>query len=73
MREAAECRKCGGDLTETTDFDSWRWSAQPPVVCLRCVVLAEAEQQHRGHPQRAGMIHRAKKAPRPKRNKPTRG
>lgn len=66
-REAAECRKCGGDLNETTDYEAWRWLPQPPVVCLRCVALAEDERKHKDHVQRAGMIHRVAKAPRPKR------
>lgn len=66
MREDAECRRCGGDLAETLDYE-WKWEPQPPVVCLRCVALAADRVAHEKHPERAGMIHMVAKKPRPKR------
>lgn len=64
LREASECRRCGGDLGLTTDWQ-WKWVPQPPIVCLRCVALHVDEHDHRDHPQRSGMIHRVTKVPRP--------
>ena len=64
MREASECRRCGGDLAVTTDW-AWRWQPQPPIVCLRCLALHHDERAHKDHPQRPGMIHRVTKTPRP--------
>jgi hypothetical protein len=71
-REAAECRRCGGDLVETTDYDSNKYVPLPPMVCLRCVALSAAEAKTRKakSPEAAGMIHRVKRVDRPKRRKP---
>lgn len=71
-REAAECQRCGGDLTDTADpdndaynpFAAKRYKALPPVVCHRCVVLHDAEKPFAEHPQRHGMIHRTELVPR---------
>lgn len=68
LREAAECRRCGGDLAETLDY-AWTWRPQPPLVCLRCVALQAAEQSSGKHPHAAAMIHRVEKAPRPQRKR----
>ena len=64
MREAAECKRCGGDLNETLDYE-WKWEPQDPLVCLRCVGLQEAQKRSKDHPQRGGMIHRVEKRHRP--------
>jgi hypothetical protein len=71
LREAGECRRCGGDLAETTDYD-YSWKPAPPVVCLRCVALSASEKSHAEHTARAGMIHQVTKSVRPK-PKPKRG
>lgn len=71
-REAAACRRCGGDLHETTDPDNdgnnpraaRRYKPLPPVVCHRCVALHEAEQPYGEHPQRHAMIHQTELVPR---------
>lgn len=65
MREAAECNRCGGDLAETLDYD-FKWTPQPPLVCLRCVALDEDAKKHAKHPMQAGMIHQVAKTLRPK-------
>lgn len=65
LREHVECRRCGGSLTETTDYQ-WQWQASPPTVCFRCLALAASEQQYHKHPQRAGLIHQVTKQPRPR-------
>jgi hypothetical protein len=64
MREAAECHRCGGDLTETLDWN-YRWDPQPPSVCLRCVALQASEQAHEKHPNHRAMIHQVAKRVRP--------
>jgi len=71
MREAAECRRCGGDLGETTDYDL-QWTPQPPVVCLRCVALQAAEKGAAKHPFKGAMIHRVTKHKRPQRKSKSR-
>lgn len=71
LREDAECRRCGGDLAETTDWE-WSWKPAPPIVCLRCVALAADEQTHAKSPYRAGLIHQVNKQQRPKIRKRTR-
>jgi hypothetical protein len=63
-REAVECRRCGGDLAETTDYAN-RYLPLPPLVCLRCQALHEADEQHSKHPQHAGMIQRVARHDRP--------
>lgn len=70
MREAAECRRCGGPLHETTDSEA-AYVPQPPVVCFQCVALAKSEKDFHDHPMRAGLIHRAAKKPKlkPKRRR----
>lgn len=65
MREAGECRRCGGDLAETLDYD-FKWVPEPPAVCLRCAALQDDEKKQAKHPQHAAMIHRVRKVPRPK-------
>lgn len=60
MREAAECRRCGGDLTETTNYD-YRWDPEPPIVCLRCVALHTQEHDYRDHADKAGLIYQVKR------------
>lgn len=67
-REAAECRRCGGDLHETLDYQ-WSWKPRPPSVCLRCVALQAAEKAYATHPQHEAMIHTVVKTPRPQRKK----
>lgn len=64
LREDSECGRCGGDLHETLDY-GWKWQPQPPLVCLRCLALAEDRRQYTKHPHRDGMIHRVVKTPRP--------
>ena len=66
-REAAECRRCGGDLAETTDHERNRYVPDKPVVCLRCVALHQAEKAHEKSPERVGMIHRTQRQDRPQR------
>lgn len=61
QREDAECGRCGGDLHETTDAETWRWDPQPPVVCLRCVALAAQEEAYKEHHERAGLIYQVRK------------
>jgi hypothetical protein len=72
-REAAECRRCGGDLIETTKWSN-RYVPQAPLVCLRCLALHQAEESHRKHPHAAGMIHRVERTERrgPKPTRPER-
>lgn len=67
--EAAACRRCGGDLAETTDYDAFVWEEQPPTVCLRCVALHASVDKHAKHPMAAGMIHQVKARRRPPRRK----
>lgn len=67
-REAAECRRCGGNLHETLDYQ-WTWRPRPPSVCLRCVALKAAERAHEMNPFHEAMIHTVEKAPRPQRKK----
>jgi hypothetical protein len=69
VREAAECRGCGGNLVETTDYDSWQWEPQPPVVCLRCLALHKSVTDHAKNPEAHGMIHQVHRRPRPPRKK----
>lgn len=63
-REAAECRRCGGDLNETTDYGN-RYVPQPPLVCMRCLALHQADEAHRKHPEHAGMIQIVERRDRP--------
>lgn len=63
-RESAECKRCGGDLTETLDY-GWKWEPQPPLVCMRCVGLHHSEEAHKDSPDRAGLIHLVAKKARP--------
>lgn len=65
-REAAECRRCGGDLVETTDHEHNRYVPDKPVVCLRCVALHQSEEIHAKNRERVGMIHRAERQDRRK-------
>lgn len=71
MREAEECNRCGGDLTETLDYEKWNWVPQPPAVCLRCLALNKDQEKYAKHPERAGMIYHVAKVPR-KQRKPRR-
>jgi hypothetical protein len=66
MREAVECRRCSGDLSETTDY-GWQWVPSPPTVCLRCVALQAAESSYAKHPHRGAMSYRVTKRQRPQR------
>ena len=67
MREAAECQRCGGDLHETLDYDSWAWRAQEPLMCLRCAALQASEKKYHDHDQRGALIHRVEKVKRRRR------
>lgn len=66
-REAAECRRCGGDLVETTDYEHNRYVLTDPTVCLRCVALHASEETYQKHPDRAGMMHHVQRQDRPQR------
>lgn len=65
-REAAECKRCGGDLVETTDYAN-RYVPKPPIVCFRCVALHTSEETHSKDPNRPGMIHLTQREDRPQR------
>lgn len=69
LREHAECHRCGGDLHETLDHEAWKWQPEAPLVCSRCVALDAVARKFEKHPERAGLIHRVAKRPRPKRQK----
>lgn len=58
-REAAECRRCGGDLVETTDHEHNRYVPDKPIVCLRCLALHQSEKTHEKNAENVAMIHRA--------------
>ena len=72
LREDNECRRCGGDLVETLDYERWKFEPLPSAVCLRCLALVQSRETHQKHPEAAGMIHLAVKKPRPPRRKPKR-
>ena len=65
QREAQECRRCGGDLAETTDYAN-RYVPQAPIVCLQCLALHQSEKDHAKEANAAAMIHYAKRVDRPK-------
>lgn len=71
---AGRCRRCGGDLAETThpDHDGVAGNAgyrpQLPVRCHRCTALAKAEHDYRDAPQPQALIHQVEL--RPPRRKP---
>lgn len=72
LREHADCRRCGGSLTETTD-PAYAWEPSLPTVCFRCVALANSEKSQEKSPYRAGLIHHVHKKPKPKRRSRKRG
>lgn len=64
------CRRCGGDLTETTDdansgeLDATaKYVVQPPVRCYRCTALSISENKTKEgwHPH--ALIHQVKLQP----------
>jgi hypothetical protein len=65
LREELECRRCGGDLVETTNYDN-KFLPLDPLVCLNCISLRQSEKDYAKHPHAAGMIHRTKRVDRPK-------
>jgi len=69
LREDNECRRCGGDMVETLDYDRWKFEPLPPAVCYRCLALAQSRDANQKHPMSAGMIHLAVKKPRPPRKR----
>lgn len=74
LREAEECRRCGGVLAETTDY-GFKWVPTLPTVCLRCVALRADEEAHSKSPYRGALIHHVKKSVRltPKNRKRKKG
>lgn len=58
------CKRCGGDLRETTSpemEDGYR--ALDPLCCWRCWALAGAEDKHRKSSHPHALLHRAEKKP----------
>ena len=65
MREAAQCPR-GHDLTESLNYEAWKWVPAPPAVCHACVALDGAEKKHEKNPHHRAMLHSLHKVPRPK-------
>jgi hypothetical protein len=65
LRESAECPR-GHDLTESLDYDSWKWVPQPPAICFACAALEATVDKHKKDPHARSMLHSLHKVPRPK-------
>lgn len=78
--EADRCRKCGGDLHETTDpehdasnpYGRAHYVPGPPVVCHQCLALSTSEKAFAKDARAAALIHVAPLRPRKPRRRPSR-
>lgn len=68
LRDANRCPR-GHDLTESLDYESWKWIANDPAICWACVVEHDSMKRNEKHNYRAAMLHSVHKVPRPKRAK----
>jgi hypothetical protein len=67
------CKRCGGDLAETTDehndgggLDRARYRPLPPVRCHLCTALAASEDAAAKNRHPHALIHRAELLPAPR-------
>lgn len=70
--EAAECRRCGTDLNESTspEHDAnnpervAQYEPNLPIVCHHCAALNRSAKKYRDHDDAAALIHTAGLRPR---------